>query len=290
MPTHLGTIHAGEQITLSGTFVPSAGAPNIETMRLTLTPLLRSGAPVTFTPAVTSNAWTQLWTAPASFTGQVLITAEGMISTVVVETDQWELTVLGDVAATADLCTLAQVREFLQKPAADTAQDSVIAATIARASALIIDECQREFAPRTTTESRDFAWYGGWVNLAPYDAANIDTVIADPDGDSPITVTDWQAWPLPSRHGVITDLIVPTLTPPDGAAPIVIRVTGDWGFPAVPDAVQHACVLTVATHLRRDVAAFTTTFNLDENRVERPMSLPSAAWSALQPYRRTVSA
>jgi hypothetical protein len=238
---------------------------------------------------VVSGVYSRTFTTPATVGEYLIVWANGA------QLAAEELTVthsqtLASGPSGTDLCSLAQVREFLQKPASDIGQDAVIAATITRASALIIDECQREFAPITASQARDFAWFGGWVNLAPYDAATVTTVVADPDGTDPVTVTEWTGWPAPSRHGVITDLIVANLTPPTGIEPVIIRVTGTWGFPSIPQAVQHACVLTVATHLRRDVAAFTTTFNLDENRVERPMSLPSAAWSALQPYRRTVSA
>jgi hypothetical protein len=43
--------------------------------------------------------------------------------------------------------------------------------------------------------------------------------------------------------------------------------------------------VTVALWLKRDVSAFSRTFNLDEGRTERPDALPSAVTAILAPYR-----
>jgi hypothetical protein len=65
-----------------------------------------------------------------------------------------------------------------------------------------------------------------------------------------------------------------------------VQITGTWGFPEIPQDVIEATALTVALWLRRDVSAFTTTYNLDESRVERPEALPSAVRAILSNYQR----
>jgi hypothetical protein len=50
----------------------------------------------------------------------------------------------------------------------------------------------------------------------------------------------------------------------------VVTITGDWGYPSVPADVEDACIKTVGIWLKRDVSAFSRTYNLDEGRTERP--------------------
>lgn len=191
----------------------------------------------------------------------------------------------------ADLCTLEHVLEFVQKPATDDGQNAIIQTLIARASRLIMDECEREFAPASSSAARTFTYEGGgYLGLAPYDARTVTQVRIDVDEESPTTLAfdDWRLYPYPAVHGVATGLqLAPHIISSRARWNTrLVEVTGTWGFASVPDPVEHACVLTVAEHLRRNVQAFSTVFKIDEGIIERPMSLPSAAWSALQPYRR----
>ena len=68
-----------------------------------------------------------------------------------------------------------------------------------------------------------------------------------------------------------------------------VTVVGDWGFPTVPEDVRQACITTVGIWARRDVQAFTQTFNMDEARLERPEALPSQVKGLLNQYRTLVS-
>ena len=193
--------------------------------------------------------------------------------------------------AASDLCTVAQVREFIQKPTGDTGQDAVIQSIITRASALITDETSREFAPPTSSSARTFEYSGGgWLGLAPYDLRTVTQIRVDVDETSPTTLqsTEYRLWPYPARDGVYTAVrLAPYIVHSRARWETrLVEVTGAWGFATVPAAVEHACVLTAAEHLRRNVQTFSTVFRLDEGLVERPMSIPSAAWSALQPYTR----
>ena len=199
-----------------------------------------------------------------------------------------------------DLCSLADVRAFLQKPSSDTAQDAIIGQLISRASLAIMRYTEREFISSTPGSSgspvtRTFEFElqrQGWVDLSPYDAQSgtITSVILDPDISTPRTLTsaEWRAAPVPAADGVTTALRVIPLA--FGGyhrfKDRQIQVSAQWGFPTVPVDVVHAAVTTTSVWLCREVSAFSTTFRLDEDRVERPESLPSHVRAALSPYRR----
>lgn len=200
--------------------------------------------------------------------------------------------------ASTDLCTLSEVRSFLQKPNTDTGQDAIISSLISRASLAIMRYCDREFAPATTAAVRKFEWHPNspFVDLAPYDVRTVTLLRLDSDQSSPTTLTtdEYRLWPRPSRDGTYqalrlrpTSIVSPSWQFPDVRE---VEVTGNWGFTAIPEDVKHTALVTVATWLRRDVAAFSQTFNLSEDRVERPEFLPSAIARQLDQYKRTIYA
>lgn len=201
--------------------------------------------------------------------------------------------------ASTDLCTLSEVRSFLQKPSTDTNQDAIISSLITRASLAIMRYCDREFAPASTSTVRKFEWNPrnyGLLDLAPYDVRAVTLVRLDSDQTSPTTLTtdEYRLWPRPSRDGTYQALRIRpwSIVSPSWQFPDVreVEVTGTWGFSAVPEDVKHTALVTVATWLRRDVAAFSQTFNISEDRVERPEFLPSAIARQLDHYKRTIYA
>lgn len=194
--------------------------------------------------------------------------------------------------AAIDLCTTSDVRAFLQKPAGDTGQDSLIGDLITRASRLILRYTEREFAPKTTAATRKFEWNGGgFLSLAPYDCSSVTSVQRLLYDDTPVTLgaIQWRAWPVQPVDGVYTAIRIWGTVPQSvGIKPTIISVTGNWGFPSVPEDVKAACIETVTTWLRRDVAAFSTTYNIDEARLERPEVMPASAARKLDYYRRVM--
>lgn len=196
--------------------------------------------------------------------------------------------------AAYDLCSLSEVRSFLQKPTSDTDQDTIIQAIISRASLAIMRYTDREFAPATTSATRKFEWDAQtpWLSLAPYDLRTVTLFRLDSDQASPSTLTtaDYRLAPRPSRDGTYTavklrpsSVVSPTWQFPDVRE---VEITGAWGFAAIPEDVKHTAIVTTATWLRRDVSAFSQTFNLNEDRVERPEFLPSAIARQLDHYKR----
>lgn len=198
--------------------------------------------------------------------------------------------------AAIDLCGTADVYSYLQKPVTDTSGTTVTAALITRASRLIHNWTGREFipgafgtAPGTAVQTVSYWYTGGQIlNLAPHDLrSSPGTVQIDTETSSPTTLTentDYYLEPLPNPLGVYEAFRFSSGY--DAVTPRQVEITGTWGFASVPDDVQQACVLTVGTWLRRDVHAFSATFNVDEQRLERPASLPSAVMGMLNHYRR----
>lgn len=190
-----------------------------------------------------------------------------------------------------DLCTLSDVRSFLQKTSGDTDQDAVISSLITRASTAILKDCQREFAPATASEARTFTYDGsGRLSLAPYDLRSASLVRIDTDDAAPTTLasSQYRLWPLPAVNGTYLTVLFDTTVggTRNNWRDRLVEITGAWGFQSVPEDVKHAAVVTTAIWLRRDVAAFSSTFSLDEDRVERPEVLPSSVRGTLAPYRR----
>lgn len=189
--------------------------------------------------------------------------------------------------AAGDLTTLANVRAFLQKNTNDTAQDSVIQQLITRASAAAEAYCSREFHATANT-TRTFNYLGGGsLFLAPYEARSISQLRWDTDTTSPTTASSTDYW-LDGIGPTYQTLMLPSLSVTDTPGRVsrrTVEITGSWGFETVPYDVEHAVIVTVAMWLRRDVAAFSTTFSIDEQRLERPEALPSSVRGLLAPYR-----
>lgn len=193
--------------------------------------------------------------------------------------------------AAADLCTISDVRDFMQKPTVDVNQDQVVGSLITAASVEIMRVTGREFAPEVTAAARDFEWcWGELLSFGSYDLQTLTSVQIDADEPSPTTLTseEYRLFPYPARDGVYTALRLAPYSPRGNSqwAARIVRVTGDWGWPSIPEPVRNACVVTVATWLRRDVSAFSSVFNVDEGLIERPAALPEQANRMLSPYER----
>ncbi len=194
------------------------------------------------------------------------------------------------------LVTVAEVRSFLQKQDEDTEQDAILAALIERASEAVLTYTEREFAPVSATNTARQFYYpdNGVLSLTPYDlntlvSVKIDTV--DGAGGTTLGATEYRLMPKPAKDGVYNWLkLNPVTGNPTGTRfnDREVTVTGTWGFPAVPDDVKHWTSVTVADWFRLNVAAFSTTFNLDEGRVDIPQALPAAVRAGLARYRTPV--
>lgn len=183
-----------------------------------------------------------------------------------------------------DLTTLAAVRRFLQKnDATNTTQDQIIQELITRASTQI----NRTIAyfPAEVAASKTFVWRGGPISLHPYFLGTVTTATLDTDTSSTtlVAAANYRLRPKPSPTGLYRWLTLPSYTITPGTEREV-TIVGNWGFTTIPADVGHWTIVTVATWLRRDVSAFSTTLRLDEDRLERPDALPSAVVRGLSWY------
>ncbi|HWH14251.1 MAG TPA: hypothetical protein VNT51_05855 [Miltoncostaeaceae bacterium] len=203
------------------------------------------------------------------------------------------------IPAGFDLCTLAQVRQWLQKAPADTSQDAAIQSAISRASRAILTYAEREFVPMVgNPATRTFivggAWKTGVLRIGDLAAAPTAVVVRTRSGQTVATlsvVTDVEPGPAVRWPGEpITELTVLGGVNLDGSHRVA--VTGTWGFPSVPEDVQQAAIVTAGNWVRRYVqgrGTGTLAFDgsPDDGVVE---SLPAAARALLAPYRMPVLA
>lgn len=193
------------------------------------------------------------------------------------------------------LCTLAQVREFMQKKAIDTGQDALLLAQINRISRAIMNWTEREFAPASSGVTRSFRinpGLNGFVELAPYDLrlATAITVTSD-NGAAPLTLAQFTEWEygLLTTDGTYTELMIDIYKTSTRRFWPTLTITGDWGFTTVPDDVVQAAIVATVDSMRTDVAAYSVVNEAGgETRFERGSALPAKAKELLMPYRRCV--
>lgn len=202
-----------------------------------------------------------------------------------------------------DLCTIADVRAYRQKPAADTDQDAVVQQLITAASRAINTYLGIDITPTsagTAVTSHVFVYRGGGrLSLAGGRkvAQSVTSVVMDTDTASPSTLatSEYSLRPKPARDGVYRWIRLPyqgsQLYGPEhpggrDAAEREVTVTGLFGYPSVPEDIRHWCVITVCEWLDQNVQSFSRTFSVDEGRLERPEALPSAVRAGLAHYRQ----
>jgi hypothetical protein len=207
--------------------------------------------------------------------------------------------------AAADLVTLEQTREYLQRVTQDTDQDPTIEGLITRLSVAISRHCGRQFAPAEDSATHrlrlkpDSHLDGLYVlDLAPYDLRQATTVQLHPETTSPVTLTagvDYTTEPANPRDGIFTSLslyplrIAWTSTAAMNFGYANIDVTGAWGFTEVPGPVQQACISGVALYLRSEATPFGGALqpNSIGEGVNREVLLPPGLRALLSPYVRT---
>lgn len=215
------------------------------------------------------------------------------------DVNEFQLEVRDHAGAGANLCELDAVRGLLQKRGTDRDQDAEMLRLIARASTAITNYTEREFAPVSTAQTRRLSWDldNRIMSIIPYDLTSVSSLVLQPESTSPRTLvagTDYELLPVGKADGVYNRIGFSAFVVGWGSQTAVnfghalVDVTGNWGFPAVPADVEHWCAIQVHIWMRRDVQAFSTTFMLDEDRLERPEALASAVRRGLDHYRRPV--
>lgn len=223
-------------------------------------------------------------------------------STKVQDSDEFQIIVQDHGLQSGNLCSLADVRQSLELPAAETTRDELILSLIPVASKMIMALVEREFAPVTTGATRRIEVNASSiasrvVDFAPYDLQSATLVSLHPETSTPTTLvayTDYTLHPAQTDEGVYTSLrlsnflnVVSNTVVRFGYA--LIDITGTWGFPSVPGQVAEACSDAVCAWMRRDVS--TLGLNLMDGSDLSPdftasFDLPLAAIRKTNPYRR----
>ena len=215
------------------------------------------------------------------------------------ETDEFALTVREHGYTATNLCSLADVREGLQLTATDRGRDALIQTLIPAASRALMIEAGREFAPASNAGvERRVRADRRLVDLSPWDLRSATEVVLHPESGSPETLaaTEYQLLPVHSPWGVYTSLLLSRRVDPCSGSTYtdfgfsLLDITGSWGWASIPADVRQACVVTVASWLRRDVASFAFS-NLDEATAQSAeifasYGVPPPARRLLAPYKR----
>ena len=205
--------------------------------------------------------------------------------------------------AAQDLCSLADVRAALEIPGPDTSRDTLIQTLITAASDALMEETEREFAPSTASATRRFRIENFAMSLAPYDLRTVSSFILHPEGSSPVTLdtTQYNLEPVTTKTGTYTSVqfstylaALPSSQTAFAYGYALCDITGAWGFTSVPTDVNRACVVTVASWMRKDVSALIAASELDIGGGIAPafpstMEIPNAAKRLLRPYYRLGS-
>jgi hypothetical protein len=221
------------------------------------------------------------------------------------DSDEFQIVIREHGLQVGNLCSLADVRQSMELPAAETTRDELILSLIPVASDMIKDHCEREFAPVSTATKRRFKIdpRSPLIDLSPYDLQTVTGagVQLHPETTSPTTLavdTDYVLSPVTSNEGVYTSLRL------SGFLSIVsltlirfnyalLDITGTWGFPSVPTKVAEACSDAVSAWCRRDISSLG--LNLQDGSQLSPdftasFDLPLSAIRKINPHRRNVGA
>jgi len=189
--------------------------------------------------------------------------------------------------AAQDLTTLANVRQAMQLETGRTEPDPIISMFITVASDLIQEHIGLKAAPAETAATKTYDWDGTdtLFKLKPYVCRSVTAVVID--GTDTLTLNSgYRLYPPQHRESIYTHLELYVTSSLSGNFPTRrIAVTGNWGYSTIPTILEHAALTTVIIWMRRDVSAFTSTYNLDEGKVERPQALPSQVVEMLKYYR-----
>lgn len=254
-----------------------------------------------------SGSYIATLTAPSTAGTYVVVWDDGSISPTTTATEELIATSTAPVASTpsgADLCTLSEVRALMQKKTSDTAQDSLIQALIHNASNAIMRFTDREFAPQSTNVTRqfEFPWEGEFLSLAPYDLRDVryetggepeTKVKVDtryrPGSGIELSIEEFDLYPNPPRDGTYTAIRVRPFSAKLGRIMWrnrQVQITGNWGFPAIPDDVSYAAALTVVHWMTVNTAWFRRPDD-DPNITHFPKrGIPPEAFDLLSRYKR----
>jgi len=163
------------------------------------------------------------------------------------------------LAITNGYCTLAEIKASLRIPSADTVDDSLLETAVESASRLVDGFAGRNFYPNGTATR--FFTPEDTIVCEIDDLISLSSLVvsADLDGvfDQTWNSTDYQLEPLNGRADGLTgwpatrisavgDYVFGT-----NIGEASVRVTGTWGWSAVPSAIKQATVIQSSRIFKR---------------------------------------
>jgi hypothetical protein len=193
-------------------------------------------------------------------------------------------------------CTLAEYKSWNSITTTNATDDTVIEDIIESVSRQIDGICGRHFFVTTAIARYFKADHGGQDMLFIDDLSSITSlaIVSDDDGDGTYentwTSSDYNVMPYqPQNSGPYTMIE----TSPQGdfvfsAQKKGNKITGLWGWAAVPDDVKVACLIMVDAeyHARDGQSLSTTTSITPAGIVLTPAGVPKTAMDKLRPYIR----
>lgn len=158
--------------------------------------------------------------------------------------------------------TLNELKARLSIPAADTADDSILEAVVEAASRAIDKVCNRYFFSTAAGQVRYFTAASSVLVLIE-DCQAVSAVATDRNLDrtwsNAIPAADYELGPLnnPSISYPYTELrMKPLAGEAFDLSREAVKVTGTFGFSAVPDAINEACLILAGRLFKRKDAPF----------------------------------
>lgn len=192
--------------------------------------------------------------------------------------------------------TLAQVKSAMSLGASDVVDDAQLTLALSAAEQMIDGYCGRSFSVAgTATTARVYA-ADAWDYLSIDDATSITAVETDPSANGTWTQTwtanDWQATPLNNRVGALTVPYSALVAVGSYGFPVdrraCVRVTGIWGWFAVPDVVEQATIQTTIRLWKKLSAPLGVTGGPDTGLLYVSRQIDGDVALLLSPYRRGV--
>lgn len=194
----------------------------------------------------------------------------------------------------ANYATLAQVKAALR--ITDTVDDSLLTTALDASCRWIDSYCDRSFGKATAT--RDYIPAGRMDPLIVDDLVSVTTIKIDEDLDRTFTTTlntiDFQLEPVNGRAAGQDGWPYTRIRPQeDGYWPIAyeqratVRVTGVFGWNAVPDAVREAAILQTSRVYTRFASPLGVVSFGDMGAIRVSRFLDPDVEMLLAPFRRT---
>lgn len=195
--------------------------------------------------------------------------------------------------STRALCSLDDVKQYVNL-VDEVDQDELLIRLINSASEAVYTITGREFKtigsnPQTRTFDAVEVYANGFLYLGDFTA--ISSVVIYDDYDNIVQTMDISdVILLPRNRQPWEPYQAIKLRHQSVSSTQYLEVTGTWGFPSVPEEIRQAVVVTVGIWYARDIASYSGTFSISQDRVELPQTLPPAVTDTISRYQTALVA